>query len=296
VINVSASIHQRLLNKSIAEKKVFNEILQYYAIERFLYRLSKSSYREKFILKGSFVFLAWQVPLTRPTKDMDFLGFTDNSVQNLIQIVNEICQTTVEGDGLYFDIDSIRGQIIKEEAEYQGVRILFLSYLGNAKIHMRLDVGFSDIVTPEPGYETIPPILSGMTAASMKIYPPETVIAEKFQTLVFLGKVNSRMKDYYDLWFMFTSMPFSFTGILAAMQNTFVHRKTEFPTDLPYGLTKELAEEKQFLWKIFLKRNQLNTVPENLSEIIAVLEKFFKPLIFQKDCSLEWNPEFGWVK
>jgi len=208
--NAATSIHQRLLNKTAAEHRTFNELLQYYAIERFLHRLGESPYCDRFVLKGALVFLAWQAPLTRPTRDMDFLGFTSNSVDNLIRIVQEVCNQPVEPDGLMFDPASVHGEIIKEEADYEGVRVRFLGFLGKAQIHMQLDVGFVDIVTPNPETIEFPVILDNMSKPCIRAYPPETVIAEKFQAVIALGMINSRMKDFYDLWFMTQTMEFGF--------------------------------------------------------------------------------------
>ncbi len=212
-LNSAASIHQRLLNKASAESKPFNELLQYYANERFLFRVSESPHGKRFVLKGALVFLAWQVPLTRSTRDMDFLGFTDNSVVNLVQIVREICSQPVEPDGIVFDSSTVQGESITDEADYPGVRINFLGFLGKAKIHMRLDVGFADVVTPSPIELELPTILDKMSKPCLRIYPPETVIAEKFQAMIALGMINSRMKDFYDIWFMAKSMEFDIRNI-----------------------------------------------------------------------------------
>jgi hypothetical protein len=116
-INHAASIHQRIHNKAAAEHRPINELLQYYAIERFLYRLGESPHCKQFVLKGALVFLAWQAPLTRPTRDIDFLGYTNNSVDHLVQIVQEVCTQPVVADGVVFDPTSVQGEIIKEESD-----------------------------------------------------------------------------------------------------------------------------------------------------------------------------------
>jgi predicted nucleotidyltransferase component of viral defense system len=293
--NIPASIHQKILNKAIAEQRVFNELLQYFAIERFLLRLGESRYGKKFVLKGSFVFLAWQVPLTRPTRDMDFLGFTENTIQNLVLIVKEICIQSVENDGIEYDPDSVTGEIIKEEADYQGIRITFLAYLGKARIHMRLDVGFADIVTPPPENVEIPTILDNMQKPYVRAYPPETVIAEKFQTMVYLGKINSRMKDFYDLWFMAKKMKFDFDLVYRAIRNTCEQRKTQIPETLPFSISEEFAHEKQSQWTSFLKKNQIDTAPQNFIDVVQILRIFFTPFILQKEYPPHhWYPEMGW--
>ncbi len=293
--NLSASIHQKLLNKATAEQRPFNELLQYYAIERFLYRLGESSYSQRFVLKGALVFLAWQAPLTRPTRDIDLLGFTENSVENLVQIVREICDQAVEPDGLSFDPKSMEGEIIKEDADYQGVRVKWLGYLGKARINMRLDVGFADIVTPAPKEMEIPIILDGLNKPCIRAYPPETVVAEKFQAMVALGTVNSRMKDFFDLWYMANSMEFELGLIREAIENTFKQRNTPIPKQMPIALTKEYAVQKQVQWAAFLKKSQIADAPPNLLRVIEKLQAFFDLVIRSEQLrDLQWSPNAGW--
>jgi hypothetical protein len=295
--NIAASIHQRILNKATAEKRPFNELLQYYAIERFLYRLGQSPYFEQFVLKGALVFLAWQTPLTRPTRDMDFLGFMENSVDNLVRVVREICEQPVEMDGMIFESGGIEGETIQEEGDYQGVRISFLGFLGKAQIHMRLDVGFADIVTPSPNELEIPTMLVNMGKPCIRAYPPETVIAEKFQAMISLGMINSRIKDFYDLWYMAKSMEFDFNLLRGAVFNTFQQRNTPLPKELPTSLTPIFASQKQPLWISFIKKSKLSIAPANLIDIIQVISTFFDPIIFPREkLPIKWKPELGWTE
>ena len=293
--HTAASIHQRLLNKAAAEHRTFNELLQYYAIERFLYRLGESPHCSQFVLKGALVFLAWQAPLTRPTRDMDFLGFTSNSVENLIRMVQEVCNQPVDPDGLIFDPASVHGEIIKEEADYEGVRVSFLGFLGKAQIHMRLDVGFADVVTPDPEVLDFPTILDHMSKPRIRAYPPETVIAEKFQAMIALGMINSRMKDFYDLWFMAKSMEFDFHLLREAILNTFDRRITTIPEDTPTAFSIEFADQKQGMWSGFLKKNQIVDTPIKLFDVIQALKIFFDPVIHPVEKHLSrWSPNTGW--
>lgn len=293
--NLPASIHQRLLNKAVAEHRPFNELLQYYAIERFLYRLGLSSYNKRFVLKGALVFLAWQAPLSRPTRDMDFLGFTKDSVENLMQIVREISNQDVEPDGLSFDRKSVEGEVIKEDAYYSGVRVKWLGYLGNARVNMRLDVGFADIVTPAPKEMEIPTLLAGMKKPCLCTYPPETVIAEKYQTMVALGMLNSRMKDFFDLWFMVTSMEFEMNILREAIDNTFRQRNTLLPEQKTIALTSEFATQKQVQWEAFLSKSQIADVPTNLLIVTEKLATFFGPIIRSGNWNdKRWSPSSGW--
>ncbi len=295
-INNAVSIHQRILNKAAAEHRPFNELLQYYAIERFLYRLGESPHCNQFVLKGALVFLAWQAPLTRPTRDMDFLGYTNNSVDHLVQIVQEVCTQPVEADGMVFDPTSAQGEIIKEEADYQGVRVSFLGFLGKAKIPMRLDVGFADIVTPDPNELELPTILENMSKPCIRAYPPETVIAEKFQAMVALGTINSRMKDFYDIWFMAEYMEFDFQLLREAVLNTFNRRKTALPKETPTAFSDEFASEKQVQWAGFLRKNLIENAPKDMMEIVELIKLFLDPVIYPpENPPTHWSTEAGWT-
>ena len=143
VTNIPASVHERLLNTARETGRPFNETLQYFAMERLLYRLSRSSHKDSFILKGALLFRVWGVPNSRATRDIDFLAHLDNSPENLAAVFREVCATEAD-DGLVFDPESINAQTIKEDADYEGVRLRFRGLLGKARITMQVDVGFGD--------------------------------------------------------------------------------------------------------------------------------------------------------
>lgn len=293
--NPSASIHQRILNKAAAEQRPFNELLQYYAIERFLFRLGQSPYKKQFILKGALVFLAWQVPLTRPTRDIDFLGFTENSIDNLVRIIRQVCSLSLESDGIVFVPDSVKGEMIKENADYHGIRIEFLGFLGKAKVNMRLDVGFADVVTPAARELELPTIFETSSKPCIWAYPPETVVAEKFQAMVALGMVNSRMKDFYDLWYLTDSLEFDLGTLQEAVMNTFRERKTSLPKEAPDALRSGFAALKQTQWVGFLKKNRITGAPTDFILVIERLKKFFDPIIQSDGPRLVgWYPNVGW--
>jgi len=181
--NIEHSVHQRLLNRARKENRPFDELLQYFAMERFLYRLSKSRYKDNFILKGALLLTVWETPVTRPTRDIDFLGITDNSVENIITIVKEICRTEVERDGIEFDESTVTGERITEDADYEGVRILLGGSLGRASITLHLDVGFGDLIIPEAEDIHYSSML-GFPAPILRGYSKESTIAEKFEAMV----------------------------------------------------------------------------------------------------------------
>ena len=149
--NLPASIHQRLLNKAHQSGRAFNELLQYYVIERLLYRLSISDYSELFTLKGALMFNAWGFTNMRPTRDIDLLGHTQNTVDSVLKVFRDISKLEPEPDGLEFDPYHIQGEIIKEDAEYEGIRITMPARLGRTRLNIQIDIGFADVITPAPG-------------------------------------------------------------------------------------------------------------------------------------------------
>lgn len=275
--NLPASIHDRLANQARERGRPINELLQYYAIERFLYRLSQSRYAEQFILKGALLFRVWGLPAFRPTRDIDLLGYADNEVDNLVAIIQNVCELEVIDDGIRFDPTSVTGERIREDAEYEGVRLRFSGLLGKACLHLQVDVGFGDVVSPAPVAKTYPAILP-MPAPELRSYPPETVIAEKLQAMVYLGSVNSRMKDFYDLWIFLEQFEFKGEVLQDAILQTFEHRGTEIPAVGPAAFSAQFAQEKQVQWAAFLKTSISADVPEQMEAVLARLREFIPPV------------------
>ena len=166
---------------------------QYYAMERFLYRLSKSDYVGKYILKGALMLRVWHAPFARPTMDIDMLGKTSNDIDAVVGQFKDICDVIVEPDGLTFNPDSIRAQRITEDADYEGLRLRFTGNLGNAKINIQIDIGFGDVVFPKPKSEALPTILD-FAPPKLSCYSRESVVAEKFEAMIRHSDLNSRMK------------------------------------------------------------------------------------------------------
>lgn len=298
VKNLPVSVRQLLLNKAHATNRPFNEILQYYAIERFLYRISQSSYSDKFILKGALMFLAWGVSIYRPTRDIDFLGFTTNDLDAVARIIQEICIQGAEPDGLAFDTSTIQSERIIEDADYEGVRVNLIGYLGKAKIPLQIDIGFADVISPAPIMLQYPTILQ-MPAPHLRGYPPVSVVAEKLQAIVFLGSVNSRMKDFYDLWVLAEQFEFDGQTLQQAILNTFQRRNTVVPREVPVGLSASFAAENQAKWQGFLQRIHLEGgVPESFSVISRVLNRILIPPLhasaYGKLFEGNWKPGGPW--
>ncbi len=256
--NLPASIHQRLLNLARIENRPLNELLQYYAIERFLYRLGKSKYRQQFILKGGQMLKAWNAPLARPTIDIDLLGKVNNSIENLEKIVSECCAIEFD-DGVTFDQTSIKGELIRKDAEYQGVRVIVKGLLGKIKLNLQIDFGFGDAVIPSPIEIELPQLLDS-GKPSLLGYTPESSIAEKFQAMVNLDLTNTRMKDFYDIWFLSKNIELDKITLAEAIKETFKRRETALPSITPIALTEAFSQDatKQMQWKAFLRKNRLD--------------------------------------
>jgi hypothetical protein len=296
--NVAASVHQRLLNHSTAIKADPNLVLIWYGLERFLYRLSRSPHRDRFVLKGAMLFRIWGGADFRPTKDLDLLGFVREEAQALRQIFVSICEQEVEDDGLVFDASNVRIAEIRDGQEYGGFRLSLLAKLGTAKVPLQVDVGVGDAITPAPQTSDFPTML-GQPPPHIRIYPRETVVAEKLDAIVQLGMANSRMKDYHDLWFMSRRFEFAGSVLMAAIRATFDRRETAIPATTPIGLTPEYgndpAHAKQ--WAAFIRRVGAE-VPSTLSTVVDIVAGFLLPPVHAIAASQTfhrtWVPQSGW--
>jgi hypothetical protein len=295
--NIGASVRSRLLNKARAEKLDFNLLLTRYALERLLYRLSVSGQRDQFLLKGALLFDLWFDVPHRPTHDADFLGFGSADIPHLEEVFREICRITVE-DGIVFQSDSVRGAEIRKEANYAGVRILLMGLLDNARCPVQVDIGFGDAVVPGPEDADYPTILPGMPGPQLRVYPRYTVVAEKFEALTSLGILNSRMKDFFDLWILARHSDFDGTVLTRAVAATFERRRTPVPQGVPIGLTDEFVNDvqKEKQWQGFLRKNALDPMP--FGAVINDLREFLLPVLASVSTSgsreMNWRAGEGW--
>lgn len=298
--NVAASVHARLLNRARAERRPFNELLQYYAMERFLYRLSESAHAERFVLKGALMLQFWGGPLTRSTKDIDLLGRGSSEPGDLVEVVRECLCVELEDDGLTFDADSVSGDAIRLAANYDGVRLRFSGRLGNARISLQVDVGFGDIITP--GAEEVAyPTLLDFPAPRLLGYTPETAIAEKLQALVVLDMANTRLKDFLDIWILISGREFAGEGVAQAIAATFARRQTEIPATTPVGLTPVFHSDstKQTQWIAFLRKARVEGPPPALAEVAELIDAFATPIFDALSAGTtftrRWSPGGPWT-
>jgi hypothetical protein len=292
--DVAASVHQRLLNYARAERRPFNQVLQYFALERFLYRLGRSPYRRQFVLKGALMFTVWQSPFTRPTRDIDLLGRLDNTVERAVSAIQAICREPALEDGLRFAAEGVRGERIIEMANYAGVHVRFVAYLGKARIPMQIDIGFGDPLIPGSSLVQIPTILD-LPPPEIYGYSRESAIAEKFQAMVRLGEINSRMKDFYDVWLLATRFDFDGAILAQAIRETFRWRQTT----LPLTVSGNMGREKQGQWVAFVRRHRLENAPATLDGAMHVIRDFLQPIVQalskKQRFARHWPPGGPWM-
>jgi predicted nucleotidyltransferase component of viral defense system len=288
ITNVAGSVKERLQNYSRKNSLEFNSVLLQYIQERFLYRISKSNYAHNFVLKGALLFLAHDISRFRPTKDIDLLGNSlPNKVELLKKIFQEIALVNFE-DGLTFDSGSVRAEEIIEQDEYHGIRIHVVARLGTAKQQIQIDIGFGDVIFPEP-VEIDYPTLLDYEAPHILVYSIESAIAEKFEAAVSLGIATSRMKDFYDLHYFASNKEFDLKTLQSATLETFRNRQTSIEKRFSIFEDKFKNDEHlQSLWTSFLKKRLLNN-DNSFSEVVSKIENFIKPVFVEFNSSKTWN-------
>lgn len=277
--NTSSSVHQRLLNKARESSRPFNELLQHFAIERFIYRLSKSPHADRFILKGALMLAAWSGPASRPTMDIDLLGRIDNSPDAVAAAMKDTCSVDVEADGMSFNAETVTAARITEGAEYQGVRVRAQGSLSNARVSLQIDVGFGDVIVPGP-IRVAYPVLLDFPPPELNGYSMESTIAEKFQAMVKLGVLNSRMKDFYDIWMLSRAFDFKGELLAEAVEKTFENRNTPLTAN-PVVFAPSFIKDadKKIQWQGFIRKAKLTNAPEAFEDAVAVVKLFLAPVV-----------------
>jgi predicted nucleotidyltransferase component of viral defense system len=270
--DLGASVRARLLNHARLNDQPFDLILIRFALERFLYRLSQSAHAERFILKGAMLLATWFDDPMRPTRDLDLLGFGDCDSDAILATFRDIVAVEVE-DGIFFDPDALKIVRIRNALDYGGVRIQTTARISGAHIPVSIDVGFGDALAP--GVEELSyPVLLDLPVPKLRAYARETVIAEKFQAMVVLGRANTRMKDFYDIWLLSQAFEYDQERLVAAITATFARRETALPVELPDALTSDFASDptKVAQWVAF--KRDLATDPGSLQDVIPTIADF----------------------
>jgi len=291
--NIAASVMGRLKNISKELNIPFNLAMQLYAQERFLYRLSKSEYKDNFLLKGGLLLYSMDQFKGRPTKDIDFLlKNQNNNPNNIKKIIKKIIKIEVE-DGISFDLNKIKSQSITEGADYKGQRIKIVALIGNARVHLQIDIGFGDVVVPEPVKIQYPKLLD-FDGPEIIAYSLETVIAEKFDAMISLALLNSRMKDFYDIFQLMFKKKYESEVLKKSIKETLKKRNTKLDSDLlVFSERFKNDPQKNKQWQLFLKRIKKDNL--SFDFVVNNIEKFLRPIynsiLSEIEINSTWDPE-----
>jgi Nucleotidyl transferase AbiEii toxin, Type IV TA system len=297
--NPATSVRARLLHYARQHGDEYQRVLTRYAIERFLFRLSQTKEAERYVLKGAMLFVTWPEHVFRPTGDLDLLGYGDANPAAITGLFTRICQVEAPADGIVFDPVTLKVEPVREADKYQGVRLSLKGELEKAVIHVQVDIGFGDHVYPPPTRQTFPSLLPDLPAANILMYPPETVVAEKFEAMIRFGEANGRIRDFHDMWVTTRTFSFDLPRLLEAVGGTLRRRETAIPTEMPVGLTEAFARiaEERGLWSGFLRRNPPTVKPPPFAELQAELRRFFGPVIatlaVPEGAKGRWDPDGG---
>jgi len=306
-VNVAASVKAKLNNLSkgveTGNKKLTNELLLVlYCQERLLYRLSMSKYRDNFILKGGLFLYSQTGFKTRPTRDADFLvNRIQNDENKMLQVFKDICNVEVEDDGINFDVNSITVETLKEDADYHGIRIGITAYLEKSRTKVQIDMGFNDAVVPQPQEIEYPVLIEDMPRPSIRAYTLESAVAEKFEAMISLSVINSRLKDFFDVYTLLSSRNFDGRVLWEAVNETFQKRGTDIKRNHEV-FSEQFKYDANRLkqWGAFLNRTGLN---EDLyfEEVMDSISKFLAPIynsiLDENEFFNEWDFQSkNWIK
>ena len=297
--NNAASIRARLKNIADKERKQFDFILMLYFVERLLFRLSISRYSGQFVLKGGLLLYLIMNEKARATKDIDLLAKETASNLNTFRDIFAEITTIPSDDAVIYDHDSITTERIKEDADYEGVRIKITAYLGNIRKLLQFDIGFGDVVVPKPEDLEYPTLLD-MEKPVIKAYSKESVIAEKFEAMLYLAELNSRMKDFYDIYSLSTSFDFDGRVLYEAILQTITRRGTHTSKE-PTVFSGSFANsgDKATQWGAFKRRTAVGgdiTFPEVVEMIGIFLKPVYGCIISEKEFFGHWKKDaLVWV-
>lgn len=295
--NIPASVRARLLSEAKAGGDSYDQVLQYFAIERFLYRLAQTEWAERLVVKGAIMLRAWGTPLGRTTRDIDFLGNIDNSPEVVGRVVRECLAVEYPADGIVFDPD-VETLEINVMDRYPGVRAVVRGNLDGGTFKLQLDIGIDDAVVPNPDWVEYPTLLD-FEAPQVLAYHPVTALAEKFETIVSRGLTNSRLRDYYDLWLLPTLRGYPGPEVSAALAATFNHRGTSLPSEVPPGLSSAFFGDPtiQAAWRSFLSTRRVEA-PASLEDVCEAIRAFIMPpaaaVASESSFTSIWEPSSGW--
>ena len=281
------SVKQKLKNISNKQGIIFNDILRIYFLERFLYRLSISKYNNNFILKGGILLYAIiDEDYSRKTTDIDLLAQRiDNDASKFNEVIKEICSIETD-DPIRFDIDNIVVKNITEfKGDYHGLNVYIPAYLDRTQERINIDVGFGDIVYPEKTKLNFPTLIDSQP--ELYAYSIETVVAEKLEAIVKLGMLNSRLKDFYDIYAISKTFDFDGNTLSKAVKETFNHRGTSFNHIVAFD-DDFISPYRKGQWNSFIKQKDPNQVLE-LETVINNIKRFVNPILNNNIKAKKWN-------
>ncbi|TLX70053.1 nucleotidyl transferase AbiEii/AbiGii toxin family protein [Pseudomonas nicosulfuronedens] len=277
--NPGASINARLMNRARDRGDIFNLVQTRYAQERLLYRLSQLPEAEGYMLKGAMLYGTWPEHVYRPTKDIDLLGHGDPSPEAVLALFRKVCMVVVPEDGITFDPATLSVQPVREDEHYRGISLTVEGQIHTARVTVQVDIGFGDHVYPAPKSQRFPGLLPGLPEARILMYPQATVIAEKFEAMVRFGAINSRLKDYFDIWVIIRTFPLDMPVLIRAISGTFERRGATIPTGIPVGLSPDFVQIVGQQWQGYLRLNPQVNPPSPFEDLLSDLRQFFGPVI-----------------
>ena len=293
IVNMGHSARERLKAIAKVNGRDANYVFQRYAFERFYYRIGKSPYANRFILKGAALFSLWMGPMFRVTQGTDLESTLTPDHEKMKAVFSEIAMMNVEqDDGVRYDHESMEISDIKAEDEYKGVRIKFNAYIERARIQLQFDIGFGDSVYPRAVFSEYPVLLGG-EPPRIRVYPQYSAISEKFSAMVSRGMDNSRLKDYFDIWALCGSFQYDLELLMTAMVRTFKRNGLEMPVEWPVGLADKFSENPMKIsqWRAFLRKTMPLAKPQSLTDAIARIKIFLEPVVFGYGSAATWSPE-----
>ena len=297
VTNIGASVRQRLLNLARERGEPFDQVLQYFAIERFLARLATTPWADVLVVKGATLLRFWNAPLGRPTRDIDFhTRLVDGASVARVAVAEVVALE--QDDGLVFD-GEIASEPIVVDGRYPGVRLAVKGSLAGARFKLQVDVGVGAEVVPEPAWVDYP-VLLDMDQPRILAYAPETAIAEKFEAMVSLGEANSRLKDFYDVWLLAATLAFTGRALAAAVAATFSGRGTTLPVAAPVTLSGWFAvqPDAQARWVAFVAHPGISG-PASFVDATRLIAAFLMPVVEAahagRGFDAQWSPGGPWA-
>lgn len=296
--NVTASVLAKLRNTSKSSGAPFQQVLQLYAIERFLYRISKSKHAQSVILKGALLLKTIGIPNARPTVDIDLLRKGKADHASLVALIKDCATLEVEADGLAFIAESVAAEDIAKDSEYKGTRVLMDARMDNVRLKIQIDFGVGDVMVPGPRMIEYPVFLAGDTV-QLLAYPIASSIAEKLQAMIALGNANSRMKDFYDVWVCSKHLDFDADSLLKAIDATFKNRETPIPTESVDAFTASFVAEHRVQWNAFVRKIGENEHVDALGKVVEDIKSFAMPALRSlsggEKLTKQWRVGHGWV-